>query len=87
MFDLYGEGRFGRNAARAASEGDYYDVIAHGTPNRIQIGLPDGRTFMFDHRTAARLTENQSDYTGQAIRMLSCNPGSCATGNEIADYY
>ena len=57
----------------------YFDVIAHGTPNGIQI-THNGQHMIVDHRTAARLIQNSDGYNGQAIRLLSCNTGSLDNG-------
>lgn len=38
----------------------YYDIIAHGTPNGIQI-THNGQHMIVDHRTAARLFKMQMD--------------------------
>ena len=57
----------------------YFDVIAHGAPNGIQI-THNGQHMIVDHRTAARLIQNSEGYNGQAIRLLSCNTGSLDNG-------
>ncbi len=57
----------------------YFDVIAHGTPNGIQI-THNGQHMIVDHRTAARLIQNSDGYNGQAIRLLSCNTGALDNG-------
>ena len=57
----------------------YFDVIAHGTPNGIQI-THNGKHMIVDHRTAARLIQNSAGYNGQAIRLLSCNTGALDNG-------
>ena len=57
----------------------YFDVIAHGTPNGIQI-THNGQHMIVDHRTATRLIQNSDGYNGQAIRLLSCNTGALDNG-------
>ena len=57
----------------------YYDIIAHGTPNGIQI-THNGQHMIVDHRTAARLIQNTDGYNGQGIRLLSCNTGALDNG-------
>ena len=57
----------------------YFDVIAHGTPNGIQI-THNGQHMIVDHRTAARLIQNSDGYNGQAIRLLSCNTSALDNG-------
>ena len=56
-----------------------YDVIAHGTPNGIQI-THNGKTMIVDSRIAARLIQNSEGYSGQPIRLLSCNTGALENG-------
>lgn len=46
----------------------YLDVIAHGTPNGIQI-THNGQHMTVDHRTASRLIQNSDGYNGQTIAM------------------
>ena len=48
----------------------YLDVIAHGTPNGIQI-THNGQHMTVDHRTASRLIQNSDGYNGQTIRLWS----------------
>ncbi|MEW8029213.1 MAG: hypothetical protein AB2806_15945, partial [Candidatus Thiodiazotropha sp.] len=57
----------------------YFDVVAHGSPNRIQIETTNGPVLV-DHRTAARLIQQQPGYNGQNIRLFSCSTGACDTG-------
>lgn len=57
----------------------YFDVIAHGTPNGIQI-THNGQQMIVNHRTAARLIQNSDGYNGQSIRLLSCNTGALDNG-------
>ncbi|MEM9638012.1 MAG: DUF637 domain-containing protein [Pseudomonadota bacterium] len=57
----------------------YFDVVAHGNSNQIQIKTPNGNVLV-DHRTAARLIQQQPGYNGQSIRLLSCSTGQCDTG-------
>lgn len=57
----------------------YFDVIAHGTQNGIQI-THNGEKIIVDSRTAARLIQNMDGYNGQGIRLLSCNTGSLDNG-------
>lgn len=47
----------------------YLDVIAHGTPNGIQI-THNGQHMTVDHRTASRLIQNSDGYNGQTIMEL-----------------
>jgi len=55
------------------------DVVAHGTPNKIQIMTKNGEVWI-DQRTAAKLIQRNPDYNGQSVRLLSCETGACDTG-------
>jgi len=55
------------------------DVVAHGTPNKIQIMTENGPVWV-DHRVAAKLIKQDPSYSGQPIRLLSCETGSCDAG-------
>lgn len=57
----------------------YFDVIAHGTPNGIQI-THNGQKIIVNSRIAARLIQNMAGYNGQPIRLLSCSTGSLDNG-------
>jgi RHS repeat-associated protein len=58
----------------------WFDVIAHGTPDIIEIQTANG-PMEVDSRIAARLIEQSPGYhAGQNIRLLSCSTGACATG-------
>ncbi len=57
----------------------YFDVVAHGSANKIQINTPNGPKIV-DHRTAAQLIKRQPGYNGQSIRLLSCSTGQCNSG-------
>ena len=57
----------------------YFDIVAHGTSNSIQI-THNGEHILVDHRVAAQLIQNADGYNGQPIRLLSCNTGSLDDG-------
>jgi hypothetical protein len=57
----------------------YYDIIAHGSSDGIQI-THNGEKIIVDSRTAARLIQNVEGYNGQSIRLLSCNTGALDSG-------
>lgn len=57
----------------------FYDVVAHGTENRIVIEH-NGTSIEVDHRTAAKLLRANKDYNRGAIRLLSCNTGKVSSG-------
>lgn len=57
----------------------FYDVVAHGKSNSILV-QHNGITYEINHRIAARLFKNNSEYNGQAIRLLSCSTGKVTSG-------
>ncbi len=73
--------RFFLNASKRSDvdPDGFFDVVAHGSPNKIQIETPNGPVLV-DHRTAARMIEQQPGYNGQNVRLLSCSTGACETG-------
>ncbi|WP_248842656.1 DUF637 domain-containing protein, partial [Pseudomonas syringae group genomosp. 3] len=54
----------------------YFDLIAHGSTQKIEVVTPGG-TIMADQRVVSRLIENNPAYSGQPIRLLSCDTGAC----------
>ena len=59
--------------------GGFYDVIAHGTENRIIIEN-NGVEIVADHRIVARLLKANKEYNHSSIRLLSCNTGKESFG-------
>jgi RHS repeat-associated protein len=59
--------------------GGLFDVVAHGSPHKIQIETAAGPVIV-DHRIAARLIEQSPGYSGQGVRLLSCSTGACDVG-------
>lgn len=57
----------------------FFDIIAHGLPNKIQIEY-HGKTLIVNHRLAAQLIKHNYLYTGTSIRLLSCSTGSQTAG-------
>ncbi|WP_455911152.1 hemagglutinin repeat-containing protein [Pseudomonas putida] len=57
----------------------YFDVIAHGSTQKIEVVTSSG-TIMADQRVVSRLIENNPAYSGQPIRLLSCDTGACDAG-------
>jgi hypothetical protein len=57
----------------------FFDVVAHGNYKEIEIMTTSGRVVV-DQRVAARVIENSPGYTGQSIRLLSCDTGACDAG-------
>jgi filamentous hemagglutinin len=68
---------FLRNASRRADvdAGGFLDVVMHGNSKMVEIG---GK--LVNHRVAARVIQNNPQFAGQNIRLLSCNTGACPTG-------
>ena len=73
--------RFLVNASRRndVDPAGFFDVVAHGSPNKIQIQTTNGPVLV-DHRVAARLIQQSPGYNGQGVRLLSCSTGACDTG-------
>ena len=57
----------------------FYDLVAHGEPGHILVEH-NGVQVSVDHRVAARLLKNDSNYHGGSIRLLSCNTGKVSSG-------
>ena len=70
--------KFIKNRADVDVNG-FYDVIAHGSNNSIQIHS-NGSQVVIDHRSAARLFKNDPLIKGKSIRLLSCETGASANG-------
>lgn len=52
----------------------FYDYIAHGDPNKIELNIGD-KKYLVDHRTAARIIKQDKKRTEKSIRLLSCDTG------------
>ncbi len=63
------------NASRAVPDG-MLDVIAHGSPTSVQYGNRGRIT----HRALCRLIQQNPQFTGQPIRLISCNTGQLPRG-------
>ena len=65
----------------------YIDIIAHGLPNGMQIEI-NGKLKIVDHRYIGSILKHSDNYTGQKIRLLSCNTGSLDNGfaQNLANY-
>jgi uncharacterized Zn-binding protein involved in type VI secretion len=73
---------FFRNASKRTDvdPNGYFDVIAHGSPNKIQVQTQKGPVLV-NHRVAARLIKQSPGYSkGQNIRLLSCRTGAADKG-------
>ena len=57
----------------------YFDVALHGTPRSVFFRSDDGK---MSARTLATVIRHSKGYTGQNIRLLSCN-----TGKTVGDAY
>lgn len=57
-----------------------FDLIARGSPDKIQIMTKDG-PILITHREAAKLIRSSPGYKNkQPIRLLSCSTGACDIG-------
>ena len=56
-----------------------FDLIAHGTPDSIEIEH-NGQTEEINSRVTARLIKQLKGYKGQDIRLLSCETGATIKG-------
>ena len=63
------------NASRATPNPGVLDVAVHGSPVNVEIG-----SATVNHRVLARLIEQNSEFTGQPIRLLSCETGCLPRG-------
>ena len=66
---------FIRWASKARQIPGELNVVGHGAPNLVQIG-----DALVDHRALANLIKRNPQFSGQPIRLLSCNTGKCANG-------
>ena len=57
----------------------YFDIVVHGDINKVQIEV-NGKVIMADHRFIGNMLLHSESYTGQPIRLLSCNTGFSDTG-------
>ncbi|MGP8544168.1 DUF637 domain-containing protein, partial [Pseudomonas protegens] len=73
--------QFFKNASKRSDiDADgFFDVVAHGSKQKIEIVTPNG-TVMADQRVVSKLIENNPNYNGQPIRLLSCDTGACDAG-------
>lgn len=54
----------------------YFDVIAHGNPNHIEI-ISNGKKYNINHRELKKILKGNPNYRkGQPVRLLSCNTGN-----------
>ena len=65
------------------------DVVGHGTSETLQIDSLKGvegvnglnpKTGEVDSKLLSKIIENNPQFTGQNIRLLSCSTGACDTG-------
>jgi RHS repeat-associated protein len=63
------------NASRATPVNGVLDVAVHGTPMTVEIGANT-----VNHRVLAGLIERNPQFTGQPIRLLSCETGNLPQG-------
>ena len=63
------------NASKAPKVEGMLDVIVHGASKTVEIG-----DLTVSHRVLANLISLNPQFTGQPIRLLSCNTGKLANG-------
>ncbi|HTI72502.1 MAG TPA: RHS repeat-associated core domain-containing protein [Candidatus Limnocylindria bacterium] len=63
------------NASNASSVEGMLDVAVHGNTVSVEVG-----DALVNHRVLARLIEQNPEFAGQEIRLLSCNTGSLPNG-------
>ncbi len=69
-----------QNAAKWIKPVDnYYDVVVHGTTDSVAV-LRNGEWVHLDQRALSTFIGKQSDYTGQSIRLVSCDTGALDAG-------
>ncbi len=66
---------FGRNISKRTDidPDGFLDIVGHGDRNSVQIGT----NFLANERQLAKSIQNSPQFTGQNIRLLSCNTGAC----------
>lgn len=67
---IFTKDAYGEIAQRIPPKDGYYDVIMHGAPKTVEFF--GERT---DAKTIAEIIKNRKDYSGGAIRLLSCSTG------------
>lgn len=65
------------SSRRDVDANGFYDVIAHGTPNYIEV-MHNSQVLRVSHRTLAQMLKHNTRYRGEAVRLLSCSTGSAA---------
>jgi hypothetical protein len=63
---------------RSESSG-YFNVVSHGTPQYFSA-TQDGASFRYGAKEMADRIRATRGYTGQDVRLISCNTGACPTG-------
>lgn len=58
---------------------DVLDVVAHGSPNSVQISH-NGKDIQIDSRTLAKMIKRNPQYKRKGVRLLSCSTGSSPNG-------
>jgi hypothetical protein len=62
-------------AAKAAPIDGVLDVAVHGSTHSVAVGANE-----VSHRVLADIIERNAEFTGQSIRLLSCQTGRAADG-------
>ena len=59
--------------------GGVLDVVAHGSPNSVQISH-NGKDIEINSRILAKMIKKNPQFKGKGVRLLSCNTGSSPRG-------
>ena len=71
---------FLQNARAATPLPGYYDVAVHGSAAGVELQTASGTVTLANHRTLAKAIQGMPDYTGQPIRLISCDTGQLPNG-------
>ncbi len=63
------------HSSKATQPDGVLDIAIHGNSTSVEIGK-----FNFDHRVLANLIKRNPQFSGQSIRLLSCNTGALPNG-------
>jgi hypothetical protein len=72
---IFADDTFGEYIAKAKPETGFYDVALHGSPIVTEFFGTK-----IDSHTLAEIIRKRKDYTGGAVRLLSCNTGNEKNG-------
>ncbi|MFI0990496.1 RHS repeat-associated core domain-containing protein [Streptomyces exfoliatus] len=70
---VFATDQFGTNASKALSKEGYHDVVVHGYPHGFSDAFDGGK--LYDHRLLVARLQNDPNYKGGPVRLISCNTG------------